>query len=255
MTIMTIAGFDPSGGAGILNDIKTFQALNVYGAGVITSLTAQNVKRLEDIIPVNSEFIEKQIDIVLEVENILYAKTGVLYSSNIIKTVARKVEEYQLNIVVDPVMVAGTGGLLFKKDIANSLKKYLLPLAKLTTPNIFEAEILTGIAIKDESDAMEAAYKIGELCNVVVTGGHLKGNDVFYDSNINILRGELVESQNTHGSGCTYSAAVTAYLYKDCNLKEALIKAGDFTRNSIKHGFKGTLNQFWKLKECKIEKS
>ena len=111
MTIMSIAGFDPSGGAGVLNDIKTFQALNVYGTGVITALTAQNVKRLEDIIPVNSEFIEKQIDTVLEEENVLYAKTGVLYSSNIIKTVARKVEEYQLNIVVDPVMAAGTGGL------------------------------------------------------------------------------------------------------------------------------------------------
>jgi hydroxymethylpyrimidine/phosphomethylpyrimidine kinase len=151
---MSIAGFDPSGGAGVLNDIKTFQALNVYGTGVITALTAQNVKRLEDIIPVNSEFVEKQIDTVLEEENVLYAKTGVLYSSNIIKTVARKVEEYQLNIVVDPVMAAGTGGLLSKKDIVNSFKKYLLPLAKLTTPNILEAEILTGIAINDESDAM-----------------------------------------------------------------------------------------------------
>ncbi len=251
MTIMSIAGFDPSGGAGVLNDIKTFHALNVYGTGVITALTAQNVKRLDDILPVNCEFIEKQIDIILEEENILYAKTGVLYSSNIIKTVARKVDEYQLNIVVDPVMSSGTGGLLSKKDIANSLKKYLLPLAKLTTPNIFEAEILSGIKINTESDAMEAAHIIGELCNVVVTGGHLKGNDVFYDGNIHILTGELMESQNTHGSGCTYSAATTAYLYKGCNLKEALIKAGEFTRNSIKQGYKGTLNQFWNLKECK----
>jgi hydroxymethylpyrimidine/phosphomethylpyrimidine kinase len=250
MTVMSIAGFDPSGGAGVLNDIKTFQALNVYGTAVITALTAQNVKRLDDIIPVNSEFIEKQIDTVLEEENILYVKTGMLYSSDIIKTVASKIKEYQLKIVVDPVMVAGSGGLLSKKDMVNSLKKYLLPLAKLTTPNIFEAEILSGLEIKDESDAVKAALKIGEYCNVVVTGGHLEGNDVFYDGHINVLRGELVESQNTHGSGCTYSAAATAYLYKSFNLEEALIKAGDFTRKSIRQGFNGTLNQFWKFKEC-----
>ena len=111
-----------------------------------------------------------------------------LYSSDIIKTVASKIKEYQLKIVVDPVMVAGSGGLLSKKDMVNSLKKYLLPLAKLTTPNIFEAEILSGLEIKDESDAVKAALKIGEYCNVVVTGGHLEGNDVFYDGHINVLR-------------------------------------------------------------------
>ncbi len=242
---MSIAGFDPSGGAGILNDIKTFQALNVYGTAVITAVTAQNIKRLDDILPVNTGFIKKQIDIVLEEENILHAKTGMLYSSEIIKTVASKVKEYQLQLVVDPVMMTGTGGLLSKKDFAYSLKKYLLPLSQLTTPNIFEAEILSGMEIKDESDAMEAAFKIGEYCNVVITGGHLKGNDILYNGNIKVLEGELIDSHNTHGSGCTYSAAATVYLFKGCNLEEALIKASKFTRNSIKHGFKGTLNQLW----------
>lgn len=244
---MSIAGFDPSGGAGILNDIKTFQALKVYGTGVVTALTSQNTHRLNDILPVNNEFIEKQIDIILEDYEISYVKTGMLYSSEIVKTVANKVEEYQLQLIVDPVMMAGIGGLLSKKNIANSLKKYLLPLAKLTTPNVFEAEILSGLEINNESDAMEAAFKISEYCDVVITGGHLKGNDILYDGDIKILEGELLDSANTHGSGCTYSAATTVYIYKGYKLMDALIKAGDFTKNSIKHGSKGTLNQLWRI--------
>ncbi|HML06248.1 MAG TPA: bifunctional hydroxymethylpyrimidine kinase/phosphomethylpyrimidine kinase [Methanobacterium sp.] len=246
MTAMTIAGFDPSGGAGILNDIKTFSALGIYGTAVITALTAQNIDRVTGIQQVSSEFIEKQIDAVLEQEKIEFAKTGMLYSDEIIKCVSRKIKEHQLKVVVDPVMVAGSGGFLSKKDMVVSLKKNLLPVAQLATPNIHEAQEISGIKIETMEDAIEAALNIGKSCNVVVTGGHLEGNDVLYDGTIKVIEGELIESDNTHGSGCTYSSAIVSYLVKGENLENAVKKAGEFTKESIKYGMKGTLNQYHK---------
>jgi hydroxymethylpyrimidine/phosphomethylpyrimidine kinase len=247
MMALSIAGFDPSGGAGLLNDIKTFSALDVYGFGVVTALTAQNIHEVRDIQPVELEFIEKQIDTIMEQEKIKYAKTGMLYSTEIIKGVALKVSEYDLSVVVDPVMIAGSGGSLSRKDLGISFKKYLLPMAKLTTPNVFEAEILSGIKIKDNEDAIKAAMKIGKICDVVVTGGHLGGADVLYDGSIKVIEGELMESRNTHGSGCTYSSAIVAWMVKGCEIENAVMKSGEFVRESIKYGMKGTLNQFWKF--------
>jgi len=245
MTILSIAGFDPSGGAGILNDIKTFHSLGEYGTAVITALTAQNVKRVEGILPVDVDFIEKQMDTVLEEERITHAKIGMLYSPEIIKSVTDKVAEYSLKVVLDPVLIAGSGGLLYREDVVDSLKKKLLPQAQLATPNIYEAQALSGVQITDEEDAIEAAYKIGELCNVVITGGHLDGNDVLYDGSIKIIEGELIESENVHGSGCSYSSACAVYLSRGYSMEEAVQKAGIFTKKSIEHGLKGTLNQFW----------
>lgn len=249
MTLLSIAGYDPSGGAGILNDVKTFHALNEYGAAVITALTSQNVERVEGIYPVAVDFIESQIDLILEEEKIIYAKTGMLYSPEIIKTIASKVEEYGLKLVVDPVMIAGSGGVLTKDNLTKALKKHLLPLATLTTPNIHEAQALSGVTIKGEEDAKKAASMIGEICDVVITGGHLEGNDVLYNGSVKILKGELLESSHTHGSGCTYSAACATYLDKGLSLEESVVKAGKFTKNSIKYGLKGTLNQFWNCKK------
>ncbi len=247
MIAMSIAGFDPSGGAGILNDVKTFAAFGIYGTAVITALTAQNVSKVTGVEPVNPDFIEKQIDTVLELEKIEFVKTGMLYSSQITKTVARKISEYKLNVVVDPVMVAGSGGFLSKKDIAESLKKYILPVATLTTPNIYEAQEISGIKIETLEDAIKAAQKIGKICNVVVTGGHLEGKDVLYDGSIKIIEGELIESKNTHGSGCSYSAAIVASLVKGEDIETSVKKAGEFVNQSIKYGSRGTLNQFWKF--------
>lgn len=249
MIAMTIAGFDPSGGAGILNDIKTFSAFGVYGTAVITALTAQNIKKVEGIQPVDPQFIEKQIDAVLKEEKIEFAKTGMLYSDKIIKTVAKKAFEHELRMVVDPVMVAGSGGFLSEKDIAKSLKKHILPNAILTTPNIHEAQEISGVKIESTEDSIEAALKIGEICNVVVTGGHLEGTDVLFDGSIKVINGELVESDNLHGSGCTYSSAVVASLVKGGNIETAVKQAGEFVKESIKYGSKGTLNQFWKFKD------
>ncbi len=248
MSVLSIAGFDPSGGAGILNDVKTFHALQEYGTAVITALTSQNIRRVEEILPIDVEFVEKQIDIILEQENIVHAKTGMLYSPEIIKAVSRKVEEYELKVVVDPVMIAGSGDPLSKTSMVHAIKKYLLPLAQLTTPNIFEAQALSGIEVKNREDAINAATKIGEICPVVVTGGHLNGTDVLFNNSIKVMEGELLNSDNVHGSGCTFSAACTVYLNRGLGIENSILKAGEFTKKSIKDGLKGTLDQFWKYK-------
>jgi hydroxymethylpyrimidine/phosphomethylpyrimidine kinase len=247
MIALSIAGFDPSGGAGILADAKTFHALGVYSTTVITALTAQNVKRVSDIQSVDTEFIAEQIDMVLEAEDIHYAKTGMLYSPEIVEIVASKVREYNLKLVVDPVMVAGSGGVLSDENLAESIKKHLLPVAELTTPNIHEAQALSGMNIESEEDARQVAMEIGKLCPTVVTGGHLQGRDIFYNGSIRIIPGELIKSNNTHGSGCTYSAAVTALMAKGVSMEESLERASYFTKKAIENGEHGTLNQLWKL--------
>jgi hydroxymethylpyrimidine/phosphomethylpyrimidine kinase len=244
MIAMTIAGFDPSGGAGILSDIKTFHALGVYGTAVITALTAQNPSRVEAIEPVSTDFIEKQIETVLEDYNIEYAKSGMLYNTENLKLVSENVLEHELNLVVDPVMVAGSGDFLSIEGYAQSLKKYLLPHAVLTTPNINEAEQLSGIKILDLEDAIKAATEIGKKCNVVITGGHLNGSNVFFNGSIKVIEGEIIQSENTHGTGCSYSAAITAGLSKGLEILSSIEIAGEFVKNSVINGDWGTLNQF-----------
>lgn len=241
---LSVAGFDPSGGAGILADIKTFHSLEVYGTAVITALTAQNVNRVAGVEEVSLDFVEKQLDLVMEEYPIRYAKTGMLYSPEMVKLVARKVKEFQLQLVVDPVLVAGSGGLLAREGMVQALKRYLLPQAVLVTPNLQEAQELSGISIQDEEDAILAAVEIGRMVPVVVTGGHLRGRDIFYDGRVQIIKGELIESSHTHGSGCTYSAAVTAYLSRGLVLAEALQEAASMVKEAIQKGRLGTLNQF-----------
>ncbi len=252
MIALSIAGFDPSGGAGVLADVKTFNALGVYSTAVITALTAQNVKHVAGVEPVNTDFVAEQIDIVLEEENIIYAKTGMLYSPEIVKLVARKVKDYQLKLVVDPVLVAGSGGVLSQNNLVGALKKYLLPLAELTTPNIHEAQALSGIEIKDENDASKVAMELANICPTVITGGHLNGRDFFYNGELKIINGEITDSSNTHGSGCTYSAAVTAFMVKGLSMVESLKKASYFTKNAIKNGNHGTLDQMWEFKTLQL---
>lgn len=245
MIAMTIAGMDPSGGAGILNDIKTFHSLGVYGTAVVTVLTAQNPKRLEGIEPVNIDFIEKQVETVLEEYPVEYGKTGMLYSVENVKLVSRLIKKHKLNVVVDPVMVAGSGASLSCEGYAESLKEYLLPLAILTTPNVREAEILSGTEIKDVNDAVESATLIGKTCNVVITGGDLGGLSVVnWEGEISTVEMELVESENTHGTGCSFSAAVTAGLVKGNDPIRSIEKAGEFVKDAVAFGRWGTLNQF-----------
>ena len=247
---LTIAGFDPSGGAGILADVKTFHALGVYGTAVITSLTAQNANRVARVQPVDLDLIEAQLDLIMEQSELNHVKTGMLFSPNIVKLVARKVHEYQLKVVVDPVMVAGSGGQLSQDDLAQALKTHLLPLAELSTPNVREAQILSSIEIKSEGDAKKAAAELSKISPVVITGGHLKGRDIYSNKKADAFRvidGQILETDNTHGSGCTYSAAVTAFRTQGNSIEESLLKAASFVEKSIQQGKYGTLNQFWKL--------
>lgn len=246
MIAISIAGFDPSGGAGVLSDLKTFSALDVYGTATITALTAQNVRRVSNILPIETKFVEEQIDLILEDLPVIYGKTGMLYSKDIIKLVSKKISEYGLKIVVDPVMVAGSGGSLSEEGMANAMNKYLLKESVLVTPNVFEAELLSGITINSQEDAIEAAYKIGEFCDVVVTGGHLNGDNILFNGQLSVMEGNLIESNNTHGSGCSFSAAITAYMSKGTDMESAIKKADIFVKESIKKGNWGTLNQFWK---------
>lgn len=240
MIVMSIAGVDPSGGAGVFADLKTFQAIGVYGTGIVTALTAQNPYKFFSTLPVAPDYIEEQIDSVLDEYDVEFIKTGMLYSPEIIKLVGRKVKEYGLKAVVDPVMVATSGGDLTREDIANAMNKYLLPQSILTTPNIAEAEKLTDLKINTKEDAVKASESI--KCNSIITGGHLDGvNTINIDGEISIVKQELIETDNLHGTGCNLSSAIVAYLAKNNNLNESILKALDYVYEGIKNGNYGTL--------------
>jgi hydroxymethylpyrimidine/phosphomethylpyrimidine kinase len=240
MIVMSIAGVDPSGGAGVFADLKTFQAIGTYGCGVVTALTAQNPYKFFSTQPVSPEYISEQIDSVMDSYEIEFIKTGMLYSPEIIELVSKKVKEYRLKAVVDPVMVATSGGDLTKEDIADAFNKYLLPQSILTTPNVSEAEKLSGIDINTKEDAIKACEKI--RCNSIITGGHLDGiNTININGNVTTIKQELIETENLHGTGCNLSSAIVAHLAKGNDLKTSIVKSLDYVYEGIKNGNYGTL--------------
>lgn len=240
MIVMSIAGVDPSGGAGVFADLKTFQAIGVYGTGIVTALTAQNPYKFFSTQPVSPDYICEEIDSVMDSYDVEFIKTGMLYSPEIIKLVSRKVDEYNLKAVVDPVMVATSGGDLTREDIAHAFNKYLLPKSILTTPNITEAEKLTGMKINTKEDAAKASEKL--VCSSIITGGHLDGiNTINIDSEITVKKQELIETGNLHGTGCNLSSAIVAYLAKGNDLKTSILKSLDYVYEGIKNGNHGTL--------------
>lgn len=240
MIVMSIAGVDPSGGAGVLTDIKAFQAIGVYGTGIVTALTAQNPYKFFSTLPISPDFIEEQIDSVMDSYEVEFIKTGMLYSPEIIELVSKKVKEYKLKAVVDPVMVATSGGDLTKEDLAEALNKYLLPQAILTTPNVSEAEKLSGLNIHTKEDAVKASKSI--VCDNIITGGHLDGiNTINIDGSITTVKQELIETDNLHGTGCNLSAAIVGYLAKNNDLKTSILKSLDYVYEGIKNGNYGTL--------------
>ena len=246
MIVMSIAGVDPSAGAGVFADLKTFQAIGVYGTGIVTALTAQNPYKFFSTLPVSQDYICEQIDSVMDAYDVEFIKTGMLYSPEIIKLVSEKIKEYDLKAVVDPVMVATSGGDLTKEDIAEAFNKYLLPHSILTTPNISEAEKLTGIEINCKEDAIKASEKIA--CNSLITGGHLDGiNTLNINGEITIQKQELIETDNLHGTGCNLSAAITAFLAKNNDLNTSILNALDYVYEGIKNGNYGTLITNYKL--------
>ena len=219
--ILTIAGSDSGGGAGIQADLKTITVLGGFGMSVITALTAQNTLGVQGIYEVPENFVEKQFDSVATDIGIDAAKTGMLANSRIIKVIAEKIREYKIGIlVVDPVMVAKGGAPLIENEAKQSLIEELLPLAFVITPNIPEAEVLSKIKISSVDDMKKSAKIIHSLGakNVVVKGGHLMGDavDILYDGKkFHEFISERIDTKNTHGTGCTYSAAIATFLAKE----------------------------------------
>ncbi len=234
-TVLTIAGVDSGGGAGIAADIKTFAALGVHGTCIVTSVTAQNTRGVLNSFDIPAAFIEEQFNAVISDIRIDYAKTGMLSSPDIVRAAAWLIREHRLPLVIDPVMAAEAGGALLMDEAVGILIDELLPLAAVVTPNIPEAERLSGFKIKDINDAKRAAEKIHDLGAgaVIVTGGHLEGTDVLYaNGEFTYILGELVRG-GTHGSGCTHSAALTAELAKGAPLIEAARSAKRFVEQAI----------------------
>jgi hydroxymethylpyrimidine/phosphomethylpyrimidine kinase len=215
---MTIAGSDSGGGAGIQADLKTFAAHGVYGTSVLTAVTAQNTIEVLAIAEVPEEVIVLEIDGVMSDIGTDAAKTGMLSSSSIIETVADRVEAWGIaKLVVDPVMVAKSGDRLLQERAVATLRAKLLPLALVVTPNLPEAEVLAGITIATDRDREEAARRIHALGPriVVIKGGHRDGSpdDLVYDGEtFTLIEGKRVDTKNTHGTGCTFSAAIAANL-------------------------------------------
>ncbi|MCD7781256.1 MAG: bifunctional hydroxymethylpyrimidine kinase/phosphomethylpyrimidine kinase [Methanosphaera sp.] len=248
---MTIAGLDPSGGAGLLADCKTFNAHNIYATSVATTITAQNPFNITDVVSLDTRIIEEQIDAIMDVYPIKYMKTGVLYTSSIVKLVAQKIKEYQLRAVVDPVMIAESGANLTDDSYVNSLKRYLLKQAYVITPNIFEAEKISNKTITTEEDMISVADHISKYTNVVITGGHMNGNDILvYDDKLEkIVTGSLIDSKNTHGTGCNYSASLTSNLVLGNNMVDSCRLSNEYIRKSIQEGFYNTPSPFWKKED------
>lgn len=245
---ISIAGFDPSGGAGILADMKTFASLGIHGTSVITAITAQNPKTFFSSYPVDTKYIEEQVVSIMEEygDCINYGKTGMLYSENIIKVVAGNLLDYGIKYVVDPVMVASSGGNLLLKNADKSLD-ILLKNSLITTPNIKEAEKLANMSIENVEDAIEASIEISNVCDVLITGGHLNGKNILnINDKVSILESKLIDTNNIHGSGCCLSAAITSYLIKGEPLEIAIKKANKFVELAIKHGNYGSVNPSYK---------
>ena len=235
--VMTIAGSDSGGGAGIAADLKTFATLGVHGTCAITSVTAQNTTGVLNSFDLTPEAVASQIEAVCADMEVRWAKTGMLASSEIVKEVAKEVRKHGLFLVVDPVMAAEAGGNLMRKEAHSVLIEELLPFCKVTTPNAFEAGTLASMEVKTPEDAKVAARKIADLGveAVIVTGGHLDATDLLYETasdTFTRIQGTFVKG-GTHGSGCTYSAAMTAFLASGESLDRAAVKAKKFVEQAI----------------------
>ena len=238
-TALSIAGSDSCGGAGIQADIKTMTMNGVYAMSAITALTAQNTTGVTAILEATPEFLRQQIDAVFEDIYPDAVKIGMVSSAELIQVIAERLQYYRAkNIVVDPVMVATSGSALMKTDAVDTLIKELLPIASLVTPNIPEAEIMSGISIQNKEDMLLAVKQIGDLygCAVLLKGGHSinDANDLLYaDSEIRWFEGKRIDNPNTHGTGCTLSSAIAANLAKGFNISDSVQRAKDYISEAL----------------------
>ncbi len=239
-TALTIAGSDCSGGAGIQADIKTMTVNGVYAMSAITALTAQNTTGVADVMNVPESFLKEQLDCIFTDIYPDAVKIGMVSAGGLIRVIADALETYQArNIVVDPVMVSTSGSRLLAEDGAQVLEDRLLPMADLVTPNIPEAEALSGIKIRSEEDMVKAASIIGEKCHcaVLCKGGHSlnDANDLLYnEGSCRWFYGERIQNPNTHGTGCTLSSAIAANLAKEMSLEEAVEAAKEYLSGALK---------------------
>lgn len=237
--VLTIAGSDSGGGAGIQADLKTMLANGVFGMSVITALTAQNTMGVDGIYAVTPEFVGLQLDSVFKDLRPDAVKIGMVFTEDIVEMIAEKLKQYQAErIVVDPVMVSTSGSRLISEGATEALKNLLFPMADLITPNIPEAEILSGMTIKEEVDMVKAAEVISQRfsCACLLKGGHQvnTANDLLYcDGTVTWYRGKRIDNPNTHGTGCTLSSAIASNLAKDRSVKEAVEQAKAYLTGAL----------------------
>lgn len=238
-TALTIAGSDSSGGAGIQADIKTMTVNGVFAMSAVTALTAQNTTGVAGIMEVTPAFLKEQLDSIFTDIRPDAVKIGMVSSAGLIQAIAEKLKEYHAKqIVVDPVMVATSGAKLINDDAVSVLKEKLLPLSDIVTPNIPEAEVLSGIEIKTEADMTAAAEIIGKLyhCAVLLKGGHQlnDANDLLYSKGVcRWFYGKRIHNPNTHGTGCTLSSAIASNLAKGFSMNESVRRAKEYISGAL----------------------
>ena len=242
--VLTIAGSDCSGGAGIQADLKTMMAHGVYGMSAITALTAQNTTGVSKIMEVSDEFLGEQLEMIFTDIYPDAVKIGMLGSCSLISTIRKKLEKFQAkHIVLDPVMVATSGAKLIAEDAIEALKEELIPLAQVVTPNIPEAEVLLGQRIVTAEEMSLAAEEIAKRygCSVLVKGGHRinDANDYLYDvatGRTSLFVGRRIDNPNTHGTGCTLSSAIACNLAKEYYVSEAVDLAKEYLSGALESG-------------------
>ena len=257
--VLTIAGSDSGGGAGIQADIKSMSANGVFAMSVITAVTAQNTEDVTDVFELPTSIVASQLDAVFDDFEVAAVKTGMLSSTAIVEIVAKMLALQNVaNLVVDPVMISKSGHALLKPDAIDALKKQLFPLALVVTPNVHEAQQLSGIAITSLADARRAAKIIhGFGCrHVLIKGGHLpsdRATDLLYDGRFfNIYKGEYIDTPHTHGTGCTYASALSAQLARGKAVPDAVQAAKTYLTETIRHALAighgtGPTNHFYFL--------
>jgi hydroxymethylpyrimidine/phosphomethylpyrimidine kinase len=242
--VLTIAGFDPSGCAGVAADLKTFMAWDVYGVAVITAITAQNTQRVSQVYPVSLEEIQSQFESILSDIEIHAVKIGLLTESTILELLVSLCRKFRLpNVVVDPVLRSTTGFDFANPAVIAGYKEKLFAIADIITPNIEEASAFTGMEVKDLISMKEAAVRLRNYGpkNVVITGGHLQAEavDVWYDGTRHeIFDAPKIMTSNARGLGCTFSSILAVHLARDLNLSTAIPAAKDYIARAMVHPFK-----------------
>lgn len=256
--VLTIAGSDCSGGAGIQADLKTIMAHKLYGMSAITALTAQNTTGVTAIFDASPDFVAAQLDAIFTDIYPDAVKIGMVSNASIVEIIAKKLKEYKaVNIVVDPVMVSTSGSHLLNEDAITNLTTLLLPLADLITPNLQEAEVLVKHKIRTEADMETAAVELSALtkASILIKGGHLNNaaNDLLYtDARAIWFKGERIDNDNTHGTGCTLSSAIASNLALGYSMEDSVKYAKDYITGALKANLNlgsgsGPLNHGWNL--------